>query len=202
LEVIIIKAKTIKEKELESIESELDEKVIDQVITEFRGKPGELLLILENVQKLNHYNYLPMNTIKYIYENLGIHPAKVFSVVTFFSFFNLIPEGEHCITICRGTACHTKRSRILLDYVIDYLNIEEELNENEKVFITTPDRMFTVRTIACFGQCALSPVIELDGEIHAHMNTEKLRVLIDKIKEEEKKKKKEMKKKEMISDAN
>lgn len=160
------------------------------------------MLILENVQKLNHYNYLPMNTIKYIYENLGIHSAKVFSVVSFFSFFNLIPEGEHCITICRGTACHTKRSRILLDYVIDYLNIEEELNENEKVFITTPDRMFTVRTIACFGQCALSPVIELDGEIHAHMNTEKLRVLIDKIKEEEKKKKKEMKKKEMISDAN
>lgn len=160
------------------------------------------MLILENVQKLNHYNYLPINTIKYIYENLGIHPAKVFSVVSFFSFFNLIPEGEHCITICRGTACHTKRSRILLDYVIDYLNIEEELNENEKVFITTPDRMFTVRTIACFGQCALSPVIELDGEIHAHMNTEKLRVLIDKIKEEEKKKKKEMKKKEMISDDN
>ncbi len=192
-----MEAKIEKKNKFELIEFEVEQGEVDKVIAKYRNKPGELLLILEEVQKLNRYHYLPMNTIQYIGEKLNIHTAKIFSVVTFFSFFNLIPEGEHCITICRGTACHTKRSRFLLEFLIDYLNIEEEINENEKIFITTPDRMFTVRTIACFGQCALSPVMELDGEIHAHMNTEKLKNLIEKIRKEEKEKKK--KKKEMNS---
>ena len=36
--------------------------------------------------------------------------------------------------------------------------------------LTTPDRRFTVRTVACFGQCALAPVVEVNHHILSHVN--------------------------------
>ncbi len=155
---------------------------IDNIISKYLGKPGQLLSTLEDLQKANPYNYLPKAILSHIAEKMEIPISKVYGVATFYSFFNLKPQGKHCITVCRGTACHTKRSQLLLENLLDLLNIEEELNEKEKVFLTTKDRQFTVRTIACFGQCALAPICEIDGVIHAHMNLEKMRKLIDQIK--------------------
>ena len=92
-------------------------RTIDKVIEKYEGTHGALLGILEEVQKNNRYNYLPEETLSYVARKTGIPYSKVYGVVTFYSFFSLIPEGEHCISICRGTACHTKGSRNLLDYL-------------------------------------------------------------------------------------
>jgi NADH:ubiquinone oxidoreductase 24 kD subunit len=40
--------------------------------------------------------------------------------------------------------------------------------------VTTPDHRFTVRTVACFGQCALAPVVEIDHRISSHVNERSL----------------------------
>lgn len=163
----------------------LPQEVMDRVINEFITAPGRLLLILENLQKENPYNYLPMSVLKYVAKKLLMPVSKVYGVATFYSFFNLKPQGKHCLTVCRGTACHTKRSRFLLDYIVNYLGIKEPINEKEKVFLTTDDRQFTVRTVACFGQCALAPVCEVDGVIYSHMSNESIKEVIEQIKKED-----------------
>lgn len=163
----------------------LPEDQMDKIIKEFQGKPGQLLLSLESLQKINPFNYLPKSVLAYVSKKLDIPISKVYGVATFYSYFNLKPQGKHCITVCRGTACHTKRSKLILENLVSILGIKEDLNEKEKVFLTTENRQFTIRTIACFGQCALAPVCEIDGVIHSHMNLEKLRVLIDQIKKED-----------------
>ena len=161
----------------QSFGDNLPEERIDEIINQYRGKPGQLLLVLEDTQKSNPYNYLPKAVITSISKKLSIPISKVYEVATFYSFFNLKPQGKHCITVCRGTACHTKKSRMLLENLVTMLGIKEELNEKEKVFLTSDNRQFTIRTIACFGQCALAPVCEVDGNVYAHMNSEKMRVL-------------------------
>ena len=94
-------------------------------------------------------------------------------------FRSLKPQGEHSIVVCRGTACHTRGSKTLLRSIAFALGFkEEDLKENEKVFLTTPDNKFTIRTVACFGQCALAPVIDIDGKIYSHMTEAKIRRLI------------------------
>jgi Thioredoxin-like [2Fe-2S] ferredoxin len=35
--------------------------------------------------------------------------------------------------------------------------------------LTTPDGKFTVRPVACFGQCALAPVVEVNHHICGHV---------------------------------
>lgn len=146
---------------------------IDAVIERHRGRHGELLSILEEIQLLNDQKYLPEESLNQVALRTGTPLARVYSVATFYSFFNLKPQGQHTITVCRGTACHTKGSRALLEDIGLMLGCSKALGDGEASF-TTPDGKFTISTVACFGQCALAPVVAIDGTIHSNMTTARL----------------------------
>lgn len=153
----------------------IDRQKLDEVISRYEGKAGRLLGILEDAQKLDPHKYLSQEVLEYIAEKTGIPVSKIYNIITFYAFFNLTPQGDHSIIVCRGTACHTRRSKNLLDYLIRYFGFSpEELAAAEKSSLTTKDNQFTVKTVACFGQCALAPVVEIDGNIYSHMNEDKL----------------------------
>lgn len=152
--------------------------LMDSVIKKHQGKPGELLGILEELQNRHPHKYLPAETLEYVAEKSGLPVSQVYSVATFYAFFNLKPQGEHTLVVCRGTACHTRGSKSLLESLKKILNLKEE-EGSEKIFLTTPDRKFTVKTVACFGQCAMAPVVEVDGKMHSHVTEMKLKGLID-----------------------
>ena len=155
---------------------------LDGIIGKYRGSPGALLGMLEEIQQSHPHKYLPPQTLEYVSSRTSIPLSKIYSVVTFYAFFNLKPQGEHSIIICRGTACHTRRSKNLLEYLKKMLGLrEDEAHEGEKVFLTTADNKFTVKTVACFGQCALAPVIEIDGVIYSHMTENKLKDIVAKV---------------------
>ena len=147
---------------------------IDQVIANRGSRPGKLLGILQTVQNHNPRNYLPIETLHYIAARTQTPPSQVYSVVTFYSLFNLEPQGDNTVCICRGTACHTRGSRELLESLVLELGLrQQDLSDTsgaDKLALTTPDGRFTVRTVACFGQCALAPVVEINHNICGHVN--------------------------------
>lgn len=148
--------------------------LIDHVIAQHEGRPGALLGILESVQSANAHKFLSMGSLRYIAEKTGIPPARIYSAATFYALFNLDPQGDNVVCVCRGTACHTRGSRDLLQKLCLGLGLIgqdlSETNDADKLALTTPDRKFTVRTVACFGQCALAPVVEVNHHILSHVN--------------------------------
>ena len=145
---------------------------IDQVIVGKSGRPGELLGILEAAQERNPNKYLSPDTLRYIAAKLDIPLSRIYSVATFYALFNLEPQGDNTICICRGTACHTRNSRALLESLRLELGLVdgEDANDADKLTLTTGDKKFTIRTVACFGQCALAPVVEINHRICGHVN--------------------------------
>ena len=134
---------------------------LDGLIRKHHGRPGMLLAILE------------AEVLEYLAARTGIPGSQICSVATFYALFNLRPQGEHSVCICRGTACHTRGSRTLLERVKLQLGLRGDGDDEgsaDKVAATTPDRKFTLRTVACFGQCALAPVVEVDHNILGHVN--------------------------------
>ncbi len=160
--------------------SSADLQKIDSVVASHKNNHGELLGILEEVQLLNEHKYLPEEALNHIALRTGIPLSRIYNVVTFYSFFNLKPVGRHQITVCRGTACHTKGSKTLIDDIGLMLGLGKELEEGEP-YVTTPDRQFTISTVACFGQCALAPIVALDNVMYSSMTTAKLQKMINKI---------------------
>jgi NADH-quinone oxidoreductase subunit E len=145
---------------------------IDKVIADRGSRAGKLLGILQAVQNHNPRNYLPVETLHYIAARTQTPPSQVYSVATFYALFNLQPQGENTVCICRGTACHTRGSRELLESLVLELGLdgEEGTSGADKLALTTSDGRFTVRTVACFGQCALAPVVEINHNICGHVN--------------------------------
>ncbi|MGA3263181.1 MAG: NAD(P)H-dependent oxidoreductase subunit E [Terracidiphilus sp.] len=148
--------------------------LIDQAIAEHENRPGALLGILEAVQAANAHKYLSMESLRYIAQETGVPEARIYSAATFYALFNLDPQGDIVICVCRGTACHTRGSRDLLEKVCLDLGLSGhdlgDTNDADKIAVTTPDRKFTIRTVACFGQCALAPVVEVNHHILSHVN--------------------------------
>lgn len=162
--------------------------VLDEIIEKHRGKPGMLLTTLEETQEKNPLKYLPGETLAEISRKLKVPYTQVYSVATFYSFFNLKPQGKHSIVVCRGTACHTKGSKALLDDIGIILGFRRCDDDTESSY-TTPDNMFTIRTVACFGQCAQSPVVAVDDVIYSNVNSQKLLKILNKVKDEKPSKK-------------
>jgi NADH-quinone oxidoreductase subunit E len=156
------------------------EKDILGIISRHQNKPGALLGILEEVQEKNRYKYLPRETLEFVAGKTGTPLSRIYGVTTFYSFFNLKPQGDHTILVCRGTACHTRGSRMLLEDAACMLGCAGFLESGEPSF-TTPDNRFTIKTVACFGQCALSPVIAIDGVIHSRVTAGAFKTLIEKL---------------------
>lgn len=151
--------------------ADLNRTLIDQVMIRQSGRPGALLAILQQVQESHPRNYLPLETLEYIATKTGIPMARIYSVATFFALFNLQPQGRHTVSVCRGTACHTRGSRDLFEKLLMYFGFHGKAEaEQDQLSLTTPDGEATLRTVACFGQCALAPVIEIDHAIFGHMN--------------------------------
>jgi NADH-quinone oxidoreductase subunit E len=147
----------------------------DKAIAACQGQPGALLGILERVQEHHPHKFLSAQILAYIAERTDIPLARLYSVVTFYALFNLEPQGEHTICICRGTACHTRGSRNLLQRLRLDLGLPEESEDGaDKLCVTTADQKYSLRTVACFGQCALAPVVEVDHAIYGHMNEQAL----------------------------
>jgi len=158
----------------------VSETVLDEIVEKYKGKPGMLLSTLEEVQEVNPLKFLPNQTLSEVSKKLSIPLTQVYSVATFYSFFNLKPQGKHSIIVCRGTACHTKGSKALLEEVGHIFNYRFD-DSNDESFYTTPDNEFTIKTVACFGQCAQSPVISVDNIIYSNVNSLKLLEAIKKI---------------------
>jgi NADH-quinone oxidoreductase subunit E len=155
--------------------TESEQEFLDKVIAEQRGHPGALLGILEKAQENTPRKFLSRETLEYIAAKTDTPLSRVYSVVTFYALFNLEPQGKNTICICRGTACHTRGSRDLLEslmFKLGFHNPDEE--PGDKISLNTSDGKYTIRTVACFGQCALAPVVEVNHEVYGHMNEQTL----------------------------
>ena len=157
-----------------------DQAFVDLVIAEKAGKPGALLGILEKVQDRDPSRYLSAAVLEYVAAKTATPLSQIYSVATFYALFSLEPQGRNTVSVCRGTACHTRGSRDLLETAMMRLGLKSgDDGEGGSLSATTPDGAATLRTVACFGQCALAPVIEVNHTIYGHMNERSLLRTLD-----------------------
>ena len=142
---------------------------VDAIIEKYQGKPGALIPVLEEVQ--GALGYLPHEIQHRIAEGLNLPPSQIFGVVTFYSFFTMVPRGRHTIRVCLGTACYVRGGKKNLDRLVRDLGIEAGQ--------TTEDRRFSLETIRCLGACGLAPVIVVDEDTHKQVKERKVRGMLE-----------------------
>jgi NADH-quinone oxidoreductase subunit E len=155
----------------------MDKQNVYRIVQKYNVDSGKLLGVLEDIQR--EEGYLSEETLKNVAEVLKVPLTRVYSVATFYSFFNLVPVGKHIITVCMGTACHVKGAYHVLETLQDLLEVKPgETTEDGKFMLTTYDKEFTVNTARCFGACSMAPVIMVDGKIYGYVNAKNLPLIL------------------------
>ena len=148
---------------------------LDTVILNHQ-KDGQkaLMQVLQEAQAI--YGYLPLEVQREVSKGLGISVAEVYGVVSFYSFFSLVPRGEYVVSICLGTACYVKGAQKILEKVESELGI--------KAGQCTNDQKFSISACRCVGACGLAPVIMINEDVYGRLTPEEIPAILAKYKED------------------
>lgn len=141
---------------------------LGEFIASKNNDSAELIAILHRAQAI--FGYLPMHVQSFIAEKLGINVSKVYGVVTFYSFFTMVPKGENVVNICLGTACFVRGADKILEKVEEILKIKNGE--------TTPDGKFSLTTLRCVGACGLAPVMQINDKTYGNITPDDVETIL------------------------
>lgn len=142
---------------------------VDAAIERHRERPGALLPLLHDIQSA--LGYVPEGAAAPVAQALSITRADVHGVVGFYHDFRTAPPGRHVLRICRAEACQSMGARRLEAHAQRRLALKDGEHD-------TPDGRFTLEPAYCLGNCALSPSLMLDGELHGRVTPERFDALL------------------------
>lgn len=148
-----------------------DDKIekIKEICATFNNEAGELINVLHQTQ--HTFGYLPAEVQEVIARSLNVSTAHVYGVVTFYSYFTMIPKGRFPISICTGTACYVRGAEKVLEEFKKQLGIS--------VGQTSDDGKFSLSCLRCVGACGLAPVILVGEKVYGRVAPDGVKAILD-----------------------
>jgi len=149
--------------------------VVEKAVQLNQGKIGALMPVLHTVQET--LGFIPRDSVALIADALSLSRAEIHGVISFYHDFRYEPAGEHLIHLCRAEACQAMGARELERHARARLGID--FGE------TTADGLFTLEPVYCLGNCACSPSIRINDDIHARVSADSFDALISSLEAKE-----------------
>ncbi|MDS0525219.1 NADH-quinone oxidoreductase subunit NuoE [Clostridium sp. SHJSY1] len=145
-------------------------KPLEDYIKNLKVKEGALIEVLHYAQEI--YGYIDEEVQEYIAKAMHIPKAKIYGVISFYSYFSTEPKGEHVISVCTGTACFVRGA----DEILEEFKKKLKISPGE----TTADGKFTLNTLRCVGACGLAPVVSVGDKLYGKFKKEDVdKIIID-----------------------
>ena len=142
---------------------------MEQILEKYKQAGRDSLIpILQEVQ--DNEGFLSEKALVRIGKHLNLPVSKIYGVATFYNQFRFQPKGKYHVQVCRGTACHVLGSATVMQELEKILKIKNDE--------TSRDGKFSLEVVACIGACGLAPVIAINGEFHAKVNSESIKEII------------------------
>ncbi|MBI4333964.1 MAG: NADH-quinone oxidoreductase subunit NuoE [Chloroflexi bacterium] len=141
---------------------------LKEILSAYEGQKGAVIPVLQKTQE--KLGYLSPEAISEIARALNTSPNEIFGVATFYAQFRFTRPGKHFVHVCLGTACHVRGAGTILE------NVERELAVEAGG--TTKDYRFSLDKVACFGSCALAPVVVVDKDVYGRMTTTRIKEIL------------------------
>jgi NADH-quinone oxidoreductase subunit E len=135
------------------------------------GKHKSALLPILHIAQAEFGGWLSPETMDYVASILKIKPVEVYEVASFYSMYNLKPVGKCLLEVCRTSSCWVRGA----EDVVKHLEKKLGIKEGE----TTPDGMFTIKTVECLGSCGTAPMMQVGASYHENLTLEKVNTLLD-----------------------
>jgi NADH:ubiquinone oxidoreductase subunit E len=146
----------------------LDLSKVEEILQSHGKEEASLIPVLQQVQE--KFGYLPEEVLVAVGRGLNVPLSRIYGVVTFYSQFYLTRRGKHTVKVCRGTACHVKGGKSVINAAKGFLGLEDGE--------TTADFNFSLETVACLGTCFLAPVMMVDRTYYGKLVAQKVPTIL------------------------
>ena len=146
-----------------------EQQTMTAILAEYGKERDNLIPLLQEVQE--RFHFLSSEAVHAVADHLELSENDVYGVATFYAQFRFVPPGLHHVKVCEGTACHVRGSDRILDAISRSIGIEPGQ--------TSSDGQFSLERVACFGSCALAPVVVVDDKVYGRMTAAKTNKLIE-----------------------
>ena len=130
--------------------------ILEAMFSQYGKERDNLIPMLQEVQE--RFHFLSSEAVQAVADHLELSENDVYGVATFYAQFRFVPPGLHHVKVCEGTACHVRGSDRILDAISRSIGIEPGQ--------TSSDGQFSLERVACFGSCALAPVVVADDKVY------------------------------------
>ena len=146
--------------------------LVQRIIKRYpEGKQKSALLPVLHIAQAEFEGWLSPKTMDYVASLLNIKSIEVYEVASFYSMFNLQPVGKCLIEVCRTGPCWLMGAEDVVKYIEKKLNIKDGE--------TTPDGMFTLKTVECLAACGSAPMMQIGETYHEHLTLDKVDSILD-----------------------
>lgn len=146
-----------------------EQQTMAAILGEYGRERENLIPLLQEIQ--DRFHYLSPEAVQAVAGHLDLSENDVYGVATFYAQFRFTPPGLHHIKVCEGTACHVRGSGLILDAISRSTGIVPGQ--------TSADGQFSLERVACFGSCALAPMVVVDDKVYGRMTGTKTKKLIE-----------------------
>lgn len=150
---------------------------VSRIVSQYPAdRQKSALLPVLHIAQVEFGGWLSPEAMDYVARLLHLHPIEVYEVATFYSMYNTKPVGRVVIEVCQTGPCMICGAEKIVDYISKKLNI--------KVGETTPDKMFTLKTVECLGACGYAPMFQIGEKFYEHLTEEKVDDILEDMRRE------------------
>ena len=143
---------------------------IRELFSRYPDKRSAMLAALRIAQE--EQGYVTEEAMGEIAVLLEQTPVQVYETATFYTMFSLQPLGKHVIQVCRTLSC----ALVGADGLVRYLEQTLAIKPGE----TTPDGLFSLKTVECLAACGAGPMMQINDDYYEYLTREKIdRILAD-----------------------
>lgn len=147
-------------------------KKIEAERKKYPNAESAVMSVLWIAQEQNQ-NWLSESAIQAVAEILGLSPAHVYGVATFYTMYNKQPIGKYHLQFCHNISCHLLGSKKLIEHSCTKLGIKKGE--------TTSDGQFTISGAECLGSCGTAPAMMINDDYHENLTTESIDLLLSQL---------------------
>jgi NADH:ubiquinone oxidoreductase subunit E len=152
----------------EPAEVEVPKELADQIrraMARYPQKRSAAMPALWAVQR--RYGWCTPEGINQAAAVMGVTPAYLESVASFYDLFRLEPQGEHQVLVCTNISCWLRGADRLLESFSEAAGVDAQGSSE--------DGKLSIRRFECLGACDIAPMASIDERYYGPLTEEDAR---------------------------
>jgi NADH:ubiquinone oxidoreductase subunit E len=135
---------------------------------------GALIPVLNLAHEIR--GHLSAETMDEVARTLGLTPAYVRGVATFYTMYNKQPVGDYLIQVCTNVACNLCGADEVLSAFLEHTGTE--MGE------ISADGRFTVMEVECLGACGFPTAVQVNERYFENLEAQDVPAILDRLRTE------------------